>query len=198
MHLWANYKAVSGVILEKLNRQRADLVLDQFLKDGTTRLSPYYHRLIFCQAPCPIQPKYQNENGSCILTLRRFVAHKNCDRSVWHIQTILGCSISNLVENNYDELVGLIGNSNSEKFLLKQTKKSIVFAIHKEAQQTDILKAYFTAELMHRKQYKSSNETTKLFDTFLKKLDASGWNTEHYLLGVTEWRCTWDSSFKTK
>ena len=34
MHLLTNYKAVRGVILEKLNRQRADLVLDQFLKDG--------------------------------------------------------------------------------------------------------------------------------------------------------------------
>jgi hypothetical protein len=39
MHLLANYKAVSGVILEKLNRQRADLVLDQFLKDGMAKLS---------------------------------------------------------------------------------------------------------------------------------------------------------------
>ena len=92
----------------------------------------------------------------------------------------------------------LINNSNGEKFLLKQTKKNIIFSIHKEAQQTDILKAYFTAELMHRKQYKSANETTKLFETFVKKLEASGWNTEHYLLGVTEWRCTWDSSLITK
>jgi hypothetical protein len=38
MHLLANYKAVSGVILEKLNRQRADLVLNQFLKDGMAKL----------------------------------------------------------------------------------------------------------------------------------------------------------------
>eukprot|EP00029_Vermamoeba_vermiformis_P013268 TRINITY_DN8185_c0_g1_i1.p1 TRINITY_DN8185_c0_g1~~TRINITY_DN8185_c0_g1_i1.p1 ORF type:complete len:404 (+),score=43.87 TRINITY_DN8185_c0_g1_i1:152-1363(+) len=167
MHLLANYKAVSGVILEKLNRQRADLVLDQFLKDGTT--------------PDPAE-----------ISKRERILHFDSKK------TVLGCSISNLVHNNYDELVDLINNSNGENFLLKQTKKNIIFAIHKEATQKDIMKAYFTAELMHRKQYKSATETSKLFESFLKKLDAAGWNTDHYLLGVTEWRCSWDSSLKNK
>ncbi len=92
----------------------------------------------------------------------------------------------------------LINASNGEKFLLKQTKESILFAIHKEAHQRDIMKAYFTAELMHRKQHKSANDTSKLFESFLEKLDAAGWNTDHYLLGVTEWRCSWDASLKNK
>jgi len=98
------------------------------------------------------------------------------------------------VNNNYDGLVDLVNNSNGENFLMKRTKSSILFAIHRSASQSDVMKAYFTAELMHRNQYKSANETSKLFETFLKKLSAAGWNTDHYLLGVTEWRCTWDSN----
>jgi hypothetical protein len=43
IHLYSNYKAVTSVIMERLNRQRADILIDAFLRSNQ-RLS---HSFIF-------------------------------------------------------------------------------------------------------------------------------------------------------
>eukprot|EP01121_Diplochlamys_sp_Union-15-3_P009506 TRINITY_DN2593_c0_g1_i2.p1 TRINITY_DN2593_c0_g1~~TRINITY_DN2593_c0_g1_i2.p1 ORF type:complete len:416 (-),score=72.18 TRINITY_DN2593_c0_g1_i2:23-1270(-) len=164
-HLFFNYKAVTTIVMDKLNRQRADIVIQHFLSSGDV-LSPVE------------------------VSKREKLFYIDTSTKV-----LLGESLSSLIGSDKDSkiLYSLMSNNQKEKYILSVKGKQMVIVYQQDAGPSDILKSYFHAIYLKTRGngvdssfvYTQMNESFKIFE---KQLTKKGWITSHHLLGQKEWR----------
>jgi len=181
IHLCANYKAVRCVVLEKLNRQRASILISHFLKtyDGKSGsvLTPVEVSKLETTFYLDCTKPYKIVLGTSLST---FLSAKD--------QTSLSLDVMNELKKEFK----------SRRYILTKTQNQILIALQENAYQQDYLRAYFHAQIYQnqdkiqnkhlRPMFTDGNAIHKLFDTFVQGLEAKGWNTKAVLLGTTEWR----------
>lgn len=150
IHLFANYAAVSVVSIDKLNRQRANIVIDHYLRSGMS------------EAMTPSEAS-------------RFEAilHFETDRSL-----DLGCSVETALamsetNTSVNDLVRQFGDSDAKYQLLERDSKVAVLYRH-DATARDIFQSYLEA-LFIQKGYPTKRIVSHA--THLESLlTQSGWN----------------------
>eukprot|EP00026_Physarum_polycephalum_P008734 Phypoly_transcript_08834.p1 GENE.Phypoly_transcript_08834~~Phypoly_transcript_08834.p1 ORF type:complete len:422 (+),score=62.60 Phypoly_transcript_08834:50-1315(+) len=175
-HLFCNYKGLRAVRLDTFNRQRADIFLSSYRKNGKI-----------------LSPDEVSANETILWI----------DNSSPKI--ILGAPITEITNSTKVHLSDLLETYKEEKYLLRYEKGKIQIALQKSASPIDILKAYFHAnQLRHlipqgqkpisaleKESYATIN---KQFADMIPKLKQMGWNLDRCLLGPSEWRFSFESN----
>jgi hypothetical protein len=162
IHLFANYLAVSFVAIDKLNRQRADLVIDHYLRSGMSEvLSPdetaQFERILYFQMNSSIE---------------------------------LGCSVETALKHSksgttVEKLAKKLSKAQQTYLLLIDEGKVYILYRH-DASQRDILKSYFEAKLTLSGYSTSSFQTESAH--FFALLKYTDWNIDTNLLGASQRR----------
>jgi len=181
IHLFANYKAVRCVVLEKLNRQRASILIQNFLKS------------------------YDGQNGAVLSPSEVSKLEKTfyLDETKPY-KIVLGASLGKILsKNGQTSSVEILNQFRKEfknrHYILAKKSNQILIVLQANVSQQDMLRAYFHAQLYQHQEKIQKNKHLQnilggdsrihsLFDKFLEGLKGSGWNTEAVLLGPTEWR----------
>eukprot|EP00062_Callorhinchus_milii_P026825 gi/632989403/ref/XP_007883630.1/ PREDICTED: UPF0420 protein C16orf58 homolog [Callorhinchus milii] len=200
LHLYANYRAVRGVVMETLNRARLGIVLRRYLRDGIVP-NP---RSVNQQEPLlpGLHPRSSIRIGAPLHYVIRSV--EEYQRATAHN------------EKNY--LLGVIRNTDE-----------VSVALRDGAGSEDVIQAYVHAELLrlllsrdigqlcpqasvfHQLQEAvrhapdermwdvvtgSHGLMDALFPRLLEELRGAGWLTDRHLLSVDEWRAMWGPETK--
>ncbi|KAG7459919.1 hypothetical protein MATL_G00215690 [Megalops atlanticus] len=185
LHLLANYRAVRSVVMETLNEARLSILLHQYLQDS--------------RVLCPLEA---NQREPVFLEFRRKVPIK------------LGVRFGELV-NNPQELQLALKHNNSP-YLIGVKHGSVCVCLGEDASAHDEIRAVCQAVCLStvllppspsegalkslsaaRTQglWELVSESHKLIDqifpSFLKGLEASGWQVDRTLLDWDEWRVDW-------
>ncbi|XP_051852505.1 RUS family member 1 isoform X4 [Antechinus flavipes] len=190
LHLYANYRAVRAVIMETFNETRLYLVLKHFIQWGEVLTPPSANRM---------EPLWTG----CLPAL----------------SLSLGVALHSLVSSAFE--LQQVSEGHQQPYLLRwdQCRGKIQVTLGQEASAGVILRAAthglllvallddvpLTEELETlRGQIRAAPEgdswtivketyqiLDKLYPKFLKELQAVGWETEHHLLEVDEWRAAW-------
>ncbi|RDD42977.1 RUS1 family protein C16orf58-like protein [Trichoplax sp. H2] len=213
LHLYANYKAVSSVVMETLNRERLHILAYNFFRYGSI-LSPAE----VCQRESVIIMKDQ-----------------------YKLRMILGAEFIKESISSEDCFTAF-GNQEKRKYALtvhigsRSRKGTIYILLYRQSSAEDIIKACFHAELLRwcydnngygasmtigfeemtdlsktlREEIQVLNCSGKaegklihsvaqsysiadtLFPSFVNFLRSSGWVTNYNMLGADEWRITCD------
>lgn len=168
VHLISNYLAVSSVAMDKLNRQRANIVIAHYLRSG------------FSEVLSPSQVRRLES-----------ILYFETDTSIE-----LGCSIETALKRSpptttLEQLARQFWENDRRYVLIHSgTRISILFL--EEATQKDILQSYLEANLIQRGY--SSKRPFINGNHFESLLARSGWNVEANLLGASQIRVKLKSS----
>ncbi|XP_051146049.1 protein root UVB sensitive 3 isoform X2 [Andrographis paniculata] len=180
-HMYANYKAVCCLSLNTLNFERSSILLTHYMETGQV-LSP---KLVSGMEH--VLPQWMS------------LWARNSDGYLHH-RIFLGARISSLDNNQVMELTSLATSYyNKGKYLLLQRKSSVIVIIHKDSTSRDILQAYIHALTFAKFD---DNKDTSLhlqsqswmatnYDTFVLKLQSSGWRTERLSSPSIAWKAYW-------
>uniref|UniRef100_A0A3P9IWX6 Zgc:162613 n=1 Tax=Oryzias latipes TaxID=8090 RepID=A0A3P9IWX6_ORYLA len=177
LHLFANYKAVRSVVMETFNQARLSIVLQQYLKDKRI-LSPFE----------------ANRREPVFLEFKITTPIK------------LGVKLQDVVQSPED--FHLASRNNSMPYLLGVRNGCICVCLGSGASVHDEIRAACQALcLSNMLKSPSFSQTSKQslwemvqksqevidanFHTFLKGVEAAGWDTKRTLLNWDEWRAEW-------
>jgi len=168
LHIFSNFRAISAIAFQSINRQRGEILINHYLKaQGRTLLSPQdvSSKEAFVLAAAPWHPLNKIKLGA---PLERMVAD---EAELWTLSKAFS----------------------GESFMGKLTGSHAMVAFHVDARQADVLKAFFFSVCaMHCGTASEALVLTRrYFSGFHRSLEAAGWKTDHFLLGATEWRAIW-------
>jgi hypothetical protein len=160
IHLFANYLAVSFVAIDKLNRQRADLVIGHYLRNGMSEvLNPVetscFERILFFQT-----------NNSIILgaTVEKFLEFSKPGTTAHK----LGKKLRNP----------------DRKYLLQESNGRVAVLFRHDSTSRDVLRSYFEAKLLQSGYSTASIQSEFLhFESLLQRSD---WNVSTNLLSPSQ------------
>eukprot|EP01117_Protostelium_nocturnum_P013465 TRINITY_DN5025_c0_g1_i2.p2 TRINITY_DN5025_c0_g1~~TRINITY_DN5025_c0_g1_i2.p2 ORF type:complete len:454 (-),score=141.43 TRINITY_DN5025_c0_g1_i2:1556-2917(-) len=173
LHLFSNYKAVSSVSFDSLNRYRAKkLILNHLINNGRSKLSPLQVSL---KEPILFEEKsYFNSID-------------------------IGAKLSSI--HDPTSLRILMEEFEGEKYMIHFTKeKGVIIVLHQEATSLDILKSFYHVCLVEhylqsKKQHLSTAESRRIVDQnfkqFIEQVEGDGWNVKYNLLSPNDWRSSW-------
>lgn len=196
LHLYANYSAVKGVVMESINQARLYILLAEYFKTGTI-----------------LSPRVVNKREPVLWRTRR------------KLQICLGTSIKSLCDSQ-EEIERFCDIYRTSRYILWIGRDSgcINIALRQNASVLDQLEACYHAELinfLHEHQssqnlgvqlqhlVKELNDKTpsflqstrdyviKTFPQFLEDVHQGRWRTDVCLLGADEWRIDDQSSKST-
>lgn len=152
IHLLANYTAVSVVAIDKLNRQRADILIDHFLNSGMSEV----------MTPAEVS-RFES------------ILHFETDRTLE-----LGCSVETALAyaepgTTVFDFIREIHNS-GDKYLLLQRGTKVAVLYDAEATSKTILQSYLQARFL-QKGY-STRHMAKRADHFTSLMVQAGWNAK--------------------
>jgi hypothetical protein len=162
IHLFANYLAVSFVAIDKLNRQRADLVIDHYLRSGMSEvMSPtetsQFERILYFQTNSDI------ELGCNVETALKYAKQ--------------GTTVEKLAQKL---------SKPDNKYLLFQNSKRVVVLFRHDISPKDVLRSYFEAKLVLSGYATNAIQSeAQHFESLLRHTD---WNIETNLLGASQKR----------
>lgn len=192
LHLFANYRAVKGIVMETLNQSRLRIVLNHYLKEGKM-LTP-----ATANAREPVFPEFQK-----------------------HLSIRLGTSVNELISSLSDFEKTLKNNTKDYLLGLSRSKGLVSIVLHVTATSEDLIQACVQAELLNillfqdvsglaveadtlkelHKKCKEDNDdrlwdviadthvlVDKMFPTFWNGLSLAGWVTDRNHLDADEWR----------
>ncbi|XP_017274776.1 RUS1 family protein C16orf58 homolog [Kryptolebias marmoratus] len=175
LHLFANYKAVRSVVMETFNEARLSIVLQRYLRDKRV-----------------LSPLEANQREPVFLQFRTAASIK------------LGVRLQDVVQS--PEELNLALKDNSSPFLLGVRNGCVCVCLGAEASVRDEIRAMCQAVWLSntlscptsRKPqsfWEIVHESHKLmdanFDSFLKGVEAAGWDVKRTLLDWDEWRVEW-------
>ncbi|TKS92296.1 RUS1 family protein C16orf58 -like protein [Collichthys lucidus] len=179
LHLFANYKAVRSVIMETFNEARLSIVLQQYLRDKRI-----------------LSPPEANLREPVFMEFRKTVPIK------------LGVRLQDVVQS--PEELNLALKNNNMPFLLGVRNGCVCVCLGPEASVHDEIRAMCqavwlsrmltsTSRELRKKQQQSQWEMVhdthtlmdKIFNAFLKDVEAAGWDMKRTLLDWDEWRVEW-------
>ncbi|CAG2228046.1 RUS1 family protein homolog,RUS1 family protein C16orf58 homolog,RUS1 family protein C16orf58 [Mytilus edulis] len=194
LHLFANYRAVTCVVMESLNQARLNIIIKDYIKTG---IIP--------------QPKIVNFKEPVIWKTRR------------KLQIYLGSSISYVCKSSKDLQSMLHIYRDSQYLLMIDLKNSCInIVLSQSSTIEDQIQSCLQAEIINyvyemlyvpdqtpqknidsiaeflingdcgSTSHQSYHYTLSIIDRFREDLHDSGWLTDPVLLGPQEWRCTWD------
>ncbi|XP_067933462.1 RUS family member 1-like [Watersipora subatra] len=218
VHLWANYSAVTSVVMETVNQARLHILVQDFFRRDTVSL---------------LSVKETNMREPVIF------------KTNWRFNIFMGSQLR-LLSDRLDDLAQLQHLYSVEKYILglNTVSRKIHIVLRRDSTEIDQLMAAFQAEVInvltqmqqngvvgvgsidHRLGFTAVNEnaineilcssfhtamakndayevsrtslelTKNLFPIFFSKLQNSGWTTSHVLLGADEWRASWGSAMQ--
>lgn len=162
IHLWANYFAVSVVSIDKLNRQRANIVIDHYLRSGMSLV---------------MTPSTASKFESILY----FETNRHID---------LGCTVETALEvagpgTTVNDIIHQLSSSDT-KYVLFSRNSKVAVLYHQEATAHDIFQSYLEARFI-QKGYPTKRIASHAahLESLLKK---SGWNTRTNFLCSTQRR----------
>ncbi|XP_043942562.1 RUS family member 1 [Protopterus annectens] len=192
LHLFANYRAVRGIVMETLNQSRLRIVLNHYLKEGKI-LTP-----AAANAKEPVFPECQK-----------------------HVSIRLGVSVNELMSSLNDFEKTLKNNTKDYLLGVSRSEGLVTIVLHVTATSEDLIQACFQAELLNTLLYQDVSgfavETDtlkelhekckedkdnklwdvvadthilvdKMFPKFWRGLSLAGWVTDRNHLDADEWR----------
>nr|XP_033500025.1 RUS1 family protein C16orf58 homolog [Epinephelus lanceolatus] len=174
LHLFANYKAVRSVVMETFNEARLSIVLQQYVRDGQI-----------------LSPLEANQREPVFFELRKTVPIR------------LGVRLQEVVQS--PEELNLALKENNMPYILGVRNGCVCVCLGPEASVRDEIRAMCQAvwlsntlspptqqqqspwEIVHE----SHKLMDKIFNTFLKGVEAAGWDVKRTLLDWDEWRVEW-------
>lgn len=174
LHLFANYKAVRSVVMETFNEARLSIVLQQYVRDGQI-----------------LSPLEANQREPVFFELRKTVPIR------------LGVRLQEVVQS--PEELNLALKENNMPYLLGVRNGCVCVCLGPEASVRDEIRAMCQAvwlsntlspptqqqqspwEIVHE----SHKLMDKIFNSFLKGVEAAGWDVKRTLLDWDEWRVEW-------
>ncbi|XP_069507721.1 RUS family member 1 [Ambystoma mexicanum] len=195
LHLYANFRAVRGIVMDTLNQSRLAILVQHFLRDGWV-LTP--------SAANPEEPLFP-------VFQRRLTVN-------------LGAPLHMLVTRKSDLEKAQEGNMKNYLLTWNRSSEAVCVAMHEVAGSLDMIQACVHVEILnvllhkdvgqyrmqastlrtlqkrasevpHHRVWETVMETHQLVDQifpeFLKGLIASGWVTDRHLLDFDEWRADW-------
>ncbi|KAL7377918.1 hypothetical protein ABVT39_006184 [Epinephelus coioides] len=174
LHLFANYKAVRSVVMETFNEARLSIVLQQYVRDGQI-----------------LSPVEANQREPVFFELRKTVPIR------------LGVRLQEVVQS--PEELNLALKENNMPYLLGVRNGCVCVCLGPEASVRDEIRAMCQAvwlsntlspptqqqqspwEIVHE----SHKLMDKIFNPFLKGVEAAGWDVKRTLLDWDEWRVEW-------
>ena len=169
LHLYANYKAVSTLVFETLNKDRFLTVVESYNATKQTRVPG---------------PYLTNKNESVFLGLHRD------ESTLCGSKLLLGCSLSEALKATHKKptMSSILSSFNRNGFsVLKSDGCKTYVLVSDDGPNVDYLKAYFVAFQMN---YWGSTDVTKHlmdYEKFVGKLNEAGWNTTHFQIGFQGW-----------
>lgn len=174
LHLFANYKAVRSVVMETFNEARLSIVLQQYVRDGQI-----------------LSPLEANQREPVFFELRKTVPIR------------LGVRLQEVVQS--PEELNLALKENNMPYILGVRNGCVCVCLGPEASVRDEIRAMCQAvwlsntlspptqqqqspwEIVHE----SHKLMDKIFNSFLKGVEAAGWDVKRTLLDWDEWRVEW-------
>lgn len=174
LHLFANYKAVRSVVMETFNEARLSIVLQQYVRDGQI-----------------LSPLEANQREPVFFELRKTVPIR------------LGVRLQEVVQS--PEELNLALKENNMPYILGVRNGCVCVCLGPEASVRDEIRAMCQAvwlsntlspptqqqqspwEIVHE----SHKLMDKIFNPFLKGVEAAGWDVKRTLLDWDEWRVEW-------
>lgn len=177
LHLFANYKAVRSVVMETLNEARLSIVVQQYLRDGRV-----------------LSPLEANRREPVFLEFRKTVPIK------------LGVRLQEVVQSPEDLKLAL--KENNMPYLLGVRNGCVCVCLGPKASVQDEIRALSQAVWLSSKLssptsrdpptqsnwemvHESHKMMDKIFNPFLKGVEAAGWDIKRTLLDWDEWRVEW-------
>lgn len=178
LHLFANYKAVRSVVMETFNEARLSIVFQHFLRDGQI-----------------LSPVEANQREPVFMEFRKTVPIR------------LGVRLQEVVQSPEDLNMAL--TKNKMPYLLGVKNGCICICLGPEASVKDEIRAMCQAVALssmltskarsERQQshwdlvHDSHELMDSRFHSFLKAVEAAGWDIKRTLLDWDEWRVEWKS-----
>lgn len=174
LHLFANYKAVRSVVMETFNEARLSIVLQQYVRDGQI-----------------LSPLEANQREPVFFELRKTVPIR------------LGVRLQEVVQS--PEELNLALKENNMPYLLGVRNGCVCVCLGPEASVRDEIRAMCQAVWLSNKLspptqqqqspweivHESHKLMDKIFNPFLKGVEAAGWDVKRTLLDWDEWRVEW-------
>eukprot|EP01127_Copromyxa_protea_P009247 TRINITY_DN2164_c0_g1_i2.p1 TRINITY_DN2164_c0_g1~~TRINITY_DN2164_c0_g1_i2.p1 ORF type:complete len:260 (+),score=38.32 TRINITY_DN2164_c0_g1_i2:123-902(+) len=172
LHIFSNYRAVSSLVMDKLNRQRAFIQVERFLTTFDGQNGQVY-------TPSEVSKKenlYYSDNIKLGASLKSI-----SDKENWTTSKDLDKAVASLLENSFY----ISADSENRKFCV---------AYSETASTRDILRSYFKVSIRIAKNKLTGTVLGAgedvLFEKFMAGLEEKGWTTKAHLMGVGEWRCS--------
>lgn len=174
LHLFANYKAVRSVVMETFNEARLSIVLQQYVRDGQI-----------------LSPLEANQREPVFFELRKTVPIR------------LGVRLQEVVQS--PEELNLALKENNMPYILGVRNGCVCVCLGPEASVRDEIRAMCQAVWLSNKLspptqqqqspweivHESHKLMDKIFNPFLKGVEAAGWDVKRTLLDWDEWRVEW-------
>ncbi|KAJ1126196.1 hypothetical protein NDU88_004604 [Pleurodeles waltl] len=195
LHLYANYRAVRGIVMDTLNQARLTILVHHFLQDGCVLtpsaanpeepLFPVLYRRLNVKLGAPLH----------MLVTRTSDLERAQDRNkknyllTWNRDAETACVALHEVAGTLDmiqacvhvELLNTVLHSELEQY---RVQVSTLKAIQNKAFEVPIDRVWETVKQTHLLM-------DQIFPEFLKGLIAAGWVTDRHLLDFDEWRTDW-------
>uniref|UniRef100_UPI00398E6C64 RUS family member 1 n=1 Tax=Pristiophorus japonicus TaxID=55135 RepID=UPI00398E6C64 len=195
LHLYANYRAVRGVVMETLNQARLSLTVNDFLRLG--KVPP---------------PSSVNPREPLLPAFHR------------RLSVRLGAPLNSILHSAYDYQRATENNQKNYLLGLHRNAGTVSICLRQGAGSVDVIEACFHAEILHqllhqdvsawsveRDTFTQLQETVKaarderlwdavaathllvdqLFPRLLSEARSAGWETQRNQLGADEWRAQW-------
>ncbi|XP_068606093.1 RUS family member 1 isoform X1 [Brachionichthys hirsutus] len=178
-HLFANYKAVRSVVMETFSEARLSIVMQQYLTHGQI-----------------LSPREANQREPVFLEFRKAVPIK------------LGVRLDKVVQSS--EELNLALKNNNMPFLIGVRNGCICVCLRPDASVCDEIRAMCQAVCLSNMMspptsresaaqqqshwemvHESHTVMDRLFNPFIKGVEASGWDMRRTLLDWDEWRVEW-------
>ncbi|KAL8218739.1 hypothetical protein R6Q57_022112 [Mikania cordata] len=180
-HMYANYKAVKCLNLTTLNCERSSILLLHFMETGQV-LSPKDVSVLEHVLPLWASP-WSSKSTKFLYT-----------------RVHLGVRVSLLNSLEMTELSSFAGSQYEKaKYLLVNNKGIISVVMHKDSTTGDVIQGFIHALVManllnHNTTSLHMDSQTwmeKHYETYVLKLQSSGWKTERLLSSSITWRANW-------
>ncbi|GJY98096.1 protein root UVB sensitive 3 [Tanacetum coccineum] len=180
-HMYANYKAVRCLNLTTLNCERGSILLRHFMETGQV-LSP--KEVSVSEHVLPLWISSWGSKNSKFLDTR----------------VRLGVRVSSLNSLETMELLCSAGSRYEKaKYVLLEKKGIVSIVMHKDSTTGDVMCGFIHALVMANLFYSkptslhtdSQSWMDKHYESFLLKLQSSGWKTERLLSSSIIWRANW-------
>ncbi|XP_063285198.1 RUS family member 1 isoform X2 [Pelobates fuscus] len=174
LHLYANYRAVSSIVMETLNQSRLSIVLDYYLREGRI-----------------LSPAEANPQEPLLPGLG------------FQVTVNLGVPLKSLV-TSVSQMDKLMNGNHSRYLLgWRADTGNLAVVLHEQARSIDMIRATVHAEILHRKTRSTDpqrftiltethRQLDQIFPDFHHGLCVLGWVTDRNLLDSDDWRVNWD------